>query len=267
MEEKQQNKMNNLKNFINQFDKVAVAFSGGVDSTFLLKICSDLLDENCIAITLNTPAHTIKEIEQSKKFTDSLNIPHLIIDIDVNEIPEFNDNTKMRCYYCKKYMFSKIKDMAGLENISHVFDGSNYDDVKDYRPGMKAIKELEVVSPLIHAKLCKKEIRKISKQMNLSSWDKPANPCLASRIPYGDKITKTKLKQIEKAEIILHSMGFENARVRHHNTLARIEVENDKISLIINNKSEIIRKFKDIGFSYITLDLQGYRMGSLNEVL
>jgi len=267
VEEKQKSKINDLKNFIGRFDNVAVAFSGGVDSTFLLKICSDLLGENCIAITLNTSAHTIKEIEQSKKFTESLNVRHLIIDIDVNNIPEFNDNTKMRCYNCKKYMFLKIKDIARLENISHIFDGSNYDDVNDYRPGMRAIKELDVISPLIHAKLSKTEIRKISKQMNLSSWDKPANPCLASRIPYGNKITKTKLKQIEKAEIILHSMGFENVRVRHHNTLARIEVENDKIPLVINNKSEIIRKFKDIGYNYVTLDLQGYRMGSLNEVL
>jgi len=267
VEEKQNSKITDLKDFIGRFDKVAVAFSGGVDSTFLLKICSDLLGENCIAITLNTPAHTIKEIELSKKFTESLNISHQIIDIDVNDIPEFNDNTKMRCYNCKKYMFSKIKDIARLVNISHIFDGSNYDDVNDYRPGMKAIKELDVISPLIHAKLSKTEIRIISKQMNLSSWDKPANPCLASRIPYGNKITKTKLKQIEKAEIILHSMGFENVRVRHHNTLARIEVENDKISLVINNKSDIIRKFKDIGYNYVTLDLQGYRMGSLNEVL
>lgn len=267
MEENQQSKLKNLKDFVNQFDKVAVAFSGGIDSSFLLKICSDVLGKNCIAITINTPAHTLQEIKQTRSIAKSLNIHHLISDIEINEIPEFNDNTKMRCYYCKKYMFSKIKYRAGLANINNIFDGSNYDDIHDYRPGMSALKELGVHSPLILAKLTKKEIRKISKHMHLSYWDKPSNPCLASRIPYGNKITKIRLKQIEKAETILQSIGLEYVRVRHHNNLARIEVEKDNLSIILNNASEIVRKFKDIGFTYVTLDLQGYRMGSLNEVL
>lgn len=262
-----ENKLVELQKILKSYEKVVVAFSGGVDSTFLLKIANDVLGNNCIAITLQTSAHTKEEIKQAKKIAEKLQIKHVILPLDITKLDMFQKNPKDRCYHCKKYMFSKIKEYANNEHIRYVIEGSNADDQDDYRPGMRALEELDIQSPLQQVNLTKQEIRNISKQMKLQTWDKLANPCLATRIPYGEKITTIKLQQIEHAENILHTLGIREVRVRNHENIARIEVTQKDFQKIIDHASGIAKKFKELGFLYITLDLQGFRSGSLNEVI
>ena len=246
---------------------VAIGFSGGVDSSFLLKVASDVLGERVLAITINSSLFSKHELEDALKFVKENKIHHIVIDLDVEEIEHIQENPENRCYFCKKHIFSKIKDIADQENISFVLDASNYDDLKDYRPGMKALERFGVVSPLIDVKITKKEIREFSKQMNLDTWNKPAFACLASRIPYGTEITKSKLKKVELAEGFIRNLGVKQFRVRYHDDIARIEILKNDFEKVLNNSNEITRKFKAIGFKYVTLDIQGYRAGSLNEVL
>lgn len=246
---------------------VAIGFSGGVDSSFLLKVATDVLGDKALAITVNSMLHPKKELSDALQFVKQVNAHHIVIDVDVNEIDDVKENPENRCYFCKKHIFSKIKDVANQEKIPYVLDASNYDDLEDYRPGMKALERLSVVSPLVDAKIGKNEIRELSKQMNLDTWDKPSFACLASRFPYGIKITKSRLEQIEKAESFLLSLGMKQFRVRYHNEVSRIEVPKNDFQIVLDNSSEIVKKFKEFGFKYVTLDIQGYRTGSLNEVL
>ena len=267
MEKNIQEKIKRLKNIISSYENIAVAFSGGVDSSFLLKISSEALGKKCIAFTFETPAHLKDEINQAKKIAQSLNVKHIIIPVDLTELKEFQSNTFDRCYHCKKFMFSKLKNQVKNKGIEYILEGSNSDDLNDYRPGMKALQELDIKSPLIEAGLNKSEIREISKQIDLPTWDKPANPCLATRIPYGETISKVKLKQVKEAEKILHNIGINELRVRNQNNIARIEVKKTDYQLILDNTEKIIKKFKELGFTYITLDVEGFRSGSLNEVI
>jgi len=246
---------------------VTVAFSGGVDSTFLLKIAHDELREKAVAVTAVSNTYSQKEQKDAELFTKNIGVEHILIDTDEINIKNFSKNPTDRCYYCKKELFSKIKELANDKKINYVLDGSNADDIKDYRPGMKALRELGIISPLIDADLTKNEIRKISKEMKLETWNKPAFACLASRFPYNTKITKSRLKKIEKAEDFTRKIGIKQFRVRYHGEIARIEVPKDEFQIIIENSDKIVKKFKSFGFKYITLDIQGYRPGSLNEVL
>jgi uncharacterized protein len=248
-------------------EKVVVAFSGGVDSTFLLKVAHDVLGDNVIAITGISSTFSEKEQMDAECFSQSTGIKHVFVDSEELDIENYSSNPINRCYYCKKELFSKIKKYADKFNIDYVLDASNADDVFDYRPGFKALKELGVISPLRDAGFTKEEIRTYSKVMDLNTWDKPAFACLASRFPYGTKITKEKLKMVEKSEDYIRSLGIKQFRVRYHENIARIEVLKKDFHIIIENSEKISKKFKELGFKYITLDIEGYRTGSLNEVI
>lgn len=248
-------------------DTVALAYSGGTDSTFLLKVAYDVLGKNVLAVTATSSTYPKQELKQAKQLAKNIGANHIIIKSEEMKNKKFSKNTPNRCYYCKKELFSKIKKIAATKNISYILDGSNVDDAKDYRPGTKALIEYDITSPLREAGLTKKEIRDISCEMKLDSWDKPAQACLASRFPYGTKITKERLKQVEQAESYLSNLDLDQLRVRYHNDIARMEVTKNDFQKILKNAKKITQQFKKLGFTYITLDIEGYRTGSLNEVL
>jgi uncharacterized protein len=260
-------KLEKLKELLRHMDRVLIAYSGGVDSTFLLKVAHDVLGNNVMAVIATSSTYPNLELASAKKIAQNIGVKYRIIKTDEMKNKLFLKNTKNRCYYCKKELFIKIKKIAIANNIKYVLDGSNADDAEDYRPGERAIKELGIRSPLKEAGLIKKEIRYLSKEMNLDTWDKPALACLASRFPYGTKITKKRLRQIELAEKFLSKLGFLQIRVRHHDMIARIEVTKEDFNKILKQKEKIVNYFKKLGFTYITMDIEGYRTGSLNEVL
>ncbi len=260
-------KLEFLKNRLIELDSVAVAFSGGVDSTFLLKVAKDTLGDKCIAVTIHAMMHSNREIEEAKAYTKTLGVKHIVIEIDNFDIKEFINNNEKRCYYCKKAIFTNIKNIAYENNIRYILDGTNLDDLGDYRPGLKALDELNIKSPLKDSLLTKDDIRSLSKTLNVPTFDKPAFACLATRIPYGETITNEKLRMIEKSEDYLRDLGFKQFRVRVHDCLARIEVEENEIHKFFDKEilKNTYNKLKDIGFKYVTLDLLGYRMGSMND--
>jgi len=246
-----------------------VAFSGGVDSSFLLKVAQDVLENNVIAVTAESSTFPEREVEICKAFTKKYGIRHQMITSEELAVEGFSDNPKNRCYLCKKELFGKIKEIATLQNIPVVLEGSNYDDLGDFRPGRQAVMEYGIQSPLLSACLTKQEIRTLAKEMNLDCWDKPAFACLSSRFPYGEEITLERLAMIDQAEELLIGMGFRQARVRFHREVARIEIPESQFVEIMKPevRETIYRTLQKIGFQYTTLDLLGYRTGSMNEVL
>lgn len=262
-----QAKLKQLQEILADLGSCAIAYSGGMDSTFLIKVASDVLGENALAVTATSSIYPQKELLDAKRFAKAIGIPHMIIRSNDLNIPKFSKNPPDRCYYCKKELFHKIQQIAKKRNLTAVLDGSNADDVTDYRPGAKAKQELGIRSPLQEVGLTKQEIRELSASMKLTTSEKPPFACLASRFPYGTKITKERLGQVESAENYLFSLGVTQCRVRYHDHIARIEVGSDELLLVLRNASKITKRFKTLGFTYITLDLEGYRMGSLNEVL
>lgn len=259
-------KYENLKNYLRKTKKAAVAFSFGVDSTFLLDVCFEVLKNNVLAIIVLSNSFPDRESKGAIDFCKKKNINYEIIKFNEFEIEGYKNNPINRCYLCKKEMFKKIKSKAFEYGIKNILEGSNTDDMKDYRPGLKALLELEILSPLKEAKLNKEEIRILSKERNLKTFNKPSFACLATRISYGDEITKEKLKMIEEAEQILYNLGFYQFRVRLKEKDARIEILEDEFEKLIENKTrkKIMEEFKKIGFEYISLDLEGYRQGSQN---
>ncbi|MCX8095390.1 MAG: ATP-dependent sacrificial sulfur transferase LarE [Caldisericia bacterium] len=258
-------KLDELKNYLKNLNKVSIAFSGGVDSTFLLKVAHDTLKENIISITIDTEFQKREEIEFVKNFTEENNIKSYILKFNILEDEIIRKNPKDRCYFCKYKIFSEIKNFSINLGFNNILDGTNYDDLSDYRPGLRALKELNIISPLLELKFTKEEIREISKQLNLKTWNKPPESCLATRVPFGEKITLEKLKMIEESENYLKSLGISLVRVRIMNEYAKIEVLLNEIDIIYKNLEKITKKFKDIGFKGTLIDLEGYKKEKVEE--
>jgi len=259
-------KRQRLSDFIAKTGKAAVAFSGGVDSSFLSYAAYEALRENAVAITVASPMLSKRELDDAKRVALAVGIEHILIEESVID-ERVAANPRDRCYFCKKNEFGAIIDAAKKRGIDTVFDGTNIDDEDDYRPGLKALRELGVLSPLREAGLSKAEIRELSRAAAIPVWNKPAFACLASRVPYGQKITKDVLLKIERGEEILRSFGFEQFRLRAHDNIARIEVARDERDKFFNEQAldEISRQIKSIGFTFAALELEGYKMGSLNS--
>ena len=265
-------KLNRLKDILLSYKKVLVAYSGGVDSSFLLKCCRDYLGANVLAVTAASPTYTKKELKTAREITRCLGASHKVIHTEEIDNPRFNTNPKNRCYYCKRELFSRLKAIAKREHINFILDGSNDDDLKDYRPGAQAKKELGIRSPLAEAGLTKKDIRRLSYRVGLKTWDHPQSACLASRFAYGQKIDRKDLARIARAEDYLRSLGCKLVRLRHYQLpdktkLARLEVNKKDIKKITSYQLPVTSYLKKLGYDYVTLDLEGYRMGSMNEGL
>jgi len=262
-------KLDRLKHRLFELKSVVIAFSGGVDSTFLLKVAYDTLGTKAIAVTIQSALHPTWETNEAQELVSRIGAEHIQEWVDVFQIPGLADNPPDRCYHCKKRVFGRIQEIAEKRGALAVLDGTNADDINDFRPGMKAIAELGVLSPLKECGISKQDIRILSKELGLPTWNKPSYACLASRIPYGQSITHEKLKVVEKAEEYLMALGYRQIRVRHHGDIARIEVgaAEKKKFLSDANIEKTSEKLKALGFLYVTLDLDGYRTGSLNEAL
>lgn len=262
-------KYDDLKRAIKDFGSVAVAFSGGVDSTFLLYAAKEALGDKAVAISAKSCSFPERELNEAKEFCRAHQIRQIIFDSEELDIEGFASNPKNRCYICKRELFGKMIKIAEDEGIAVIAEGSNLDDNGDYRPGLQAIAELNIQSPLRTVGFTKEDIRALSMQLGLPTWDKPSNACLASRFVYGESITAEKLGMVDKAEQLLLDLGFRQVRVRIHGTMARIEILPDEFDKLIseNVRNRITASFREIGFTYVTMDLIGYRTGSMNEVI
>lgn len=258
-----------LKAYLNNLNSVAIAFSSGVDSTFLLKVAHDVLGDQVVAVTARSCSFPVRELKEAEEFCRKEGIRHIIVDSEELDIEGFRHNPRNRCYLCKHELFTKIIAIAQENHLAYVAEGSNMDDNGDYRPGLKAVAELHVVSPLRYVGLYKEEIRQLSKELGLATWNKQSFACLSSRFVYGEEISREKLSMVDKAEQLLLDLGFTQLRVRIHGTIARIEVGQDEILRLAapEIRRQVSEALHGLGFSYVTLDMDGYQTGSMNRTL
>jgi pyridinium-3,5-biscarboxylic acid mononucleotide sulfurtransferase len=262
-------KLEQLKTLFTEMDRALIAYSGGVDSTLVAKIAYDVLGDRAIAITAVSPSLLPEELDDACTQATEIGIKHELVETNEMENPDYTANPVNRCYFCKSELHDTLKPMAIARGYPYVVDGVNADDLQDYRPGIQAAKERGARSPLAEIGASKAEVRQISQLLGLSWWDKPAQPCLSSRFPYGEEITIAKLQRVGRAEVYLRKLGYHNLRVRSEGDTARIELPPEQIVEFVrdNNLPEIVSAFQNFGFTYVTLDLEGYSSGKLNRVL
>jgi pyridinium-3,5-biscarboxylic acid mononucleotide sulfurtransferase len=262
-------KLEHLKEALRKTEGVMVAFSAGVDSTFLLKIAHMVLGERAIALTASSATAPPGELAAAQEFAASLGVRHIVLDSHELANPSFSQNPANRCFFCKDELYKICREQADQLGIATIIDGTNLDDLRDHRPGLKAAKEWDVRHPLVDAGMTKDDIRRYSRELNLPTWDKPSSPCLSSRFPYGTAINLERLNKIAACELWMKELGFREFRVRYHGDLARIEVAQEEFHRWFEKttRDAVVQKFKQVGFHYVSLDLQGYRTGSMNESL
>lgn len=267
MEQAKESKLGALLRLLKSYQSVAVAYSGGVDSTFLVACAKKALGNNVVAITARSPIHPKEDLNFAKAMAEQLGVRHLVVDTEEIKDPDFIKNTVERCYYCKKEMFKKILKMAEEEGIRTVIHGLTVDDLSNHRPGIRAAEEMGVLAPMVEVGFTKKDIRANLRNMEIVGWDKPASPCLATRIPYGHEITLEKIGQVRKAEKYLKGLGHKIVRVRNWDGLAVVEVEENRVQELVTPKTrhELLRSFQELGFKTVAVDLEGYKMGKLQR--
>lgn len=257
-----------LRNHLRSFEKVLVAFSGGIDSSVLLAVAvQECGKESVRAFIAASPTYPKREKEDAIEFCKKIGAPYVVVETDEMEDESFVKNTKERCYFCKSHLYKEATEMAKKDGFTHIVEGSNIDDLSDYRPGRRALAEYGIISPLLEASFTKDDVRKLAMKLGISHYNKPAKACLASRIPYGTKIVTNILEKIDQAELFLESKGFSQVRVRYHDNLARIELLPDEMEKALTLKEDIVNFFIRLGFIYVSLDLKGYRTGSMNETI
>ncbi|MEK7364872.1 MAG: ATP-dependent sacrificial sulfur transferase LarE [candidate division NC10 bacterium] len=262
-------KYDRLLGILKELESVIVAFSGGVDSTFLAKAAKDALGDKALLVTADSETYPASELEEARRLARHLGMRHLVIETRELDNPEYARNAPNRCFFCKEELFTKLEPLAAREGMAHLVYGANMDDLGDHRPGMEAAKRMGVRAPLIEAEFWKTEIRELSREFGLPTWDKPSFACLSSRFQYGDAITAEKLRQVDAAEGFVRSLGFKQFRVRHHDRLARLEIAREEMGRLWEDgiQDSIVARFRELGYLHVTVDLQGFRSGSANDAL
>lgn len=262
-----EHKLEELKARLRELDSVVVAFSGGFDSGFLLKVATDVLGERAVGVTAVSDSLPERERRDAVRIAEKYGARHLLVTSKEIENPDYAKNEKNRCFYCKTALFGLASEIKGKLGFANVVDGATMDDLDDFRPGREAARQAGVRSPFIEAGLCKDELRELARKMDLDFWDKPASACLSSRIPYGIEITQERLKRVERFEDALKKLGFRQLRVRFHEQVARIEVAETEMNAVLEQRIAINQAGREAGFTFVTLDLAGYRTGSLNQMV